>query len=79
MDNTETTEDQTPGIDLAIAAAGSQDLLAKGMGVTQQVISYWKAQGYVPPGRVLEMEQLTGVPRAKLIKPALAGLLLNTI
>lgn len=75
MNQTETTEDATPGIDLAIAAAGSQDLLAVAMGVTQQVISQWKKQGYVPTGRVLEMEQATGIPRAKLIKPSIAGLL----
>ena len=72
MSGTDTTE--LPGIDLAIAAAGSQELLADMVGCTQQNVSFWKRQGYAPVLRAVEIEQATGVPRAKLIDPRIVEL-----
>lgn len=66
---------KTTGIEDAISAIGSQDKLADAMGVKQQVVSYWKRVGYVPTGRVVEVEQLTGVPRQRLINPSITNLL----
>jgi DNA-binding transcriptional regulator YdaS (Cro superfamily) len=54
------------GVDLAIAAAGTQAELARVMGVGRALIHHWKAMGVVPPGRVIEAEKKTGVPRHKL-------------
>ena len=63
------------GIEEAIYAAGSQAKLAKIIGCSQQNVGFWLAQGYCPPERVIEVEQATGVPRAKLINPKLVDLL----
>jgi DNA-binding transcriptional regulator YdaS (Cro superfamily) len=57
------------GIELAIDAAGSQELLAKSLGCTQQNISFWKTQGYVPLLRAVEIESITGVKRLELVDP----------
>jgi hypothetical protein len=67
------------GIEQAIAAAGSQDKLAEALGCTQQNISFWKAQGFAPTSRIVEIEQRTGVPRALLINPRVADLLSNNV
>lgn len=66
--------DQT-GIADAIQAAGSQKQLAAIIGCTQQHISFWKKQGFVTAERIIEVEQATGVPRARLIDPKLVDLL----
>ncbi len=51
------------GIARAIKAAGSQAALAKATGVTQQTVSLWLAQGFVPEGRVVEVEMaVLGAP-----------------
>lgn len=65
----------TRGIDDAIKAVGTQEKMAEMVGVSQQAVSKWVAQGYVPTDRVVEVEQLTGVARARLVKPALVDLL----
>lgn len=62
------------GIEEAIETAGGQVKLAERLGVTQQAVSLWLSKGYVPTGRVVEVEALFGVPRAKLINPRLADL-----
>jgi DNA-binding transcriptional regulator YdaS (Cro superfamily) len=49
----------------AIAAAGSQQTLARALGITQQALSQWK-QRRVPAERVLDIERITGVPRHDL-------------
>lgn len=72
MPGSNTTE--LPGIDLAIAAAGSQESLAELVGCTQQNVSFWKRQGYAPVLRAVEIEQATGVPRVKLIDPRIVEL-----
>lgn len=71
---------QARGIDDAVKASapdgtGTQERLAELVGVSQQAVSKWVAQGYVPTDRVVEVEQLTGVARARLINPALVDLL----
>lgn len=66
-------EIEKAGIEQAIAAAGSQENLAKLLGCSQQNVSFWKGQGFVPLDRVVEVEQVTGVPRAKLIDPNILG------
>lgn len=70
MENTTTM----PGIEQAIRAAGSQVLLAKALGVTQQAISAWLRRGWVPLRRAQEIEALYGVPRASLISPRVRDL-----
>lgn len=65
MDNDATKS----GIELAIDAAGSQEQLAALLGCTQQNVSFWKARGYAPNLRAVEIEQHTGVPRVQLIDP----------
>ena len=65
----------TSGLDEAIAAAGgSQAALADRLGVTQQAVSTWVKQGYVPVRRALEIEALLGVHRHRLLNPRLADL-----
>lgn len=63
------------GIEEAIYAAGSQTKLAKMLGCTQQNVGFWLRQGYCPAERVIEVEQATGIPRARLINPKLVDLL----
>lgn len=57
----------------AIDVIGSKNDFAMRLGVSAQAISQWKT---VPPLRVLQVEQLTGVPRHELrpdIYPAEVG------
>ena len=63
------------GIEQAIEVSGSQEALAQALGCTQQNVSFWKAQGYVPNLRTVEIEQTTGVPRALLVDPRVLELL----
>lgn len=63
------------GIDKVVELAGSQRKLADVLGVTQQAISEWVRQGYVPIGRVVEIESLFGVGRLELVDPSLRDLL----
>jgi DNA-binding transcriptional regulator YdaS (Cro superfamily) len=69
---------QISGIEAAIVAAGGQDNLAKLIGCTQQNVSSWKARGYVPLLRAVEIEQRTGVARLRLIDSR-AGLLPDAV
>jgi DNA-binding transcriptional regulator YdaS (Cro superfamily) len=66
------------GIEQAIYAAGSQTKLAKLLGCSQQNVGFWLRQGYCPPERVVEVEQLTGVDRSLLVNPKLVDLLTPT-
>jgi DNA-binding transcriptional regulator YdaS (Cro superfamily) len=65
---------QTNGIAQAIRAAGSQQKLAKRLGVSQQAISAWLERGWVPLRRAQEIETSLGISRAKLIDPRIADL-----
>lgn len=59
----------TTGITDAVINAGSQAKLAKELGVSHQAIQQWLKQGYVPVGRVTQIEALYGVPRERLLNP----------
>lgn len=63
------------GIDKVVALAGSQDLLASRLGVSQAAISKWVRKGCVPPGRCVEIEAQYGVSRRELLNPRFADLL----
>lgn len=67
-------ESTTCGVDDAIKAAGSQQKLAEQLGVSQQAVSAWLRQRWVPLRRAQEIETLLGVPRARLINPRIADL-----
>ncbi len=45
-------------IDKVVAILGSQAKLARALGVSNNAIWKWVAQGYVPPGRAVEVAQL---------------------
>jgi len=62
------------GISTACEAAGNQARLAEGLGVTQQAVSAWVRQGWVPLHRAKEIEALYGVPRSKTMNPRVADL-----
>jgi DNA-binding transcriptional regulator YdaS (Cro superfamily) len=51
------------GLRMAIQAAGTRYRLAKLLGLTHVSVLQWAR---VPVGRVLQVEQVTGVPREKL-------------
>lgn len=63
------------GIDLAVSAAGSQQELAVELGVTQQAVSQWARQGWVPLRRAGEIEQKFDIPRHRLVNPVLISML----
>lgn len=51
------------GLELAIEAAGGVGALARSLGIAQPSVSNWKQ---IPSERVLNIEQLTGIPRTDL-------------
>lgn len=63
------------GIDIVVEMAKGQVLLGERLGVSQQAVSNWQRQGYVPPGRVREIEAQFGVPRHQLVSPKVRELL----
>lgn len=68
----------TSGIKRAVVAAGGQTRLADSLGVTQQSVSLWVVQGYVPLSRVTAVEALTGVPRDELVSARVLNLTQGT-
>lgn len=63
-------EEQTiSGLGEAILAAGGQGALARKIGVSQPAVSRWVRCGWVPLAHVVKVEELFGVPRARLINP----------
>lgn len=68
-------QQQMTGIDKAVAAAGGARQLAQQLGVTRQAVQKWQQCGWVPTSRALEIEQLHGMSRWALIKPAIAAIL----
>lgn len=60
------------GIEEAIQIAGSAARLARRLvpPVTQQAVDGWKKQGWVPLARAPQINALTGVDTARLVKPS---------
>lgn len=68
-------EQQTlSGIAQAVKAALTQEALAEKLGVTQQAVSAWLKQGWVPLERAIEIEAEYGIPRAKLANPRIMAM-----
>ena len=67
------------GIDKAIEQAGGQVKLAYELGVSQQAISLWQRQGWVPNSRVVEISSQYGIPRNKLINPKVFDLVFPVV
>lgn len=63
------------GLGEAILAAGGQGALARKLGVSQPAVSRWVKCGWVPLLHVVKVEQLFGIPRARLINPKHLALL----
>lgn len=61
------------GILAALVKAGSTKELAKQLGVNYQAVQQWVNAGYVPLGRITEIEALYGIPRADLLDPKYAA------
>lgn len=57
------------GLGEAILAAGGQGALARKIGVSQPAVSRWVRYGWVPLAHVVRIEEMFGVPRARLINP----------
>jgi len=54
----------SPGLKSAIRLYGSKMSLAAAAGVYPNSVEYWIARG-VPARRCVELERLTGIPRAR--------------
>lgn len=67
------------GIHRAVEAAGSQVKLAELLGCTQQLISVWVIRGHAPIGRIIDIENATGIDRKDLINPKLLNLLTHFV
>lgn len=63
------SEQETTGVADAIIAAGGQGALARKLGLSQQAVSRWVKCGWVPVAHIVQVEEMFGVPRAKLINP----------
>ncbi|WP_198116905.1 Cro/CI family transcriptional regulator [Massilia rhizosphaerae] len=64
------------GIALAVKKAGTQEKLAKNLGVSQQAISQWIEQGWVPLRRAAQIEQCFSIPRTRLVDPRIVELVI---
>lgn len=60
---------QESGVQRAVKAAGSQQLLAEALGLKQQTISTWVVRGYVPLDHVTAVSAVSGVPKRELVSP----------
>ena len=58
-----------------IGGAGSQQQLARALGVSQAAVSKWLLRGWAPVARAQEMEATYGEPRLNLVEPSLADAL----
>ena len=58
-------------VDVAVDKAGSVKDLALSLGVTTQFIYRARARGWLPPDRAAQVEDMFGIEREKLVKPAL--------
>lgn len=64
----------TSGIAAAIAAAGTQIGLGRELGVSQQAVSQWIDQGWVPLVRAGQIEARYGIARTRLVNPKILAL-----
>lgn len=62
-------EQSVTGIGDVIINAGGQGCLARRIGVSQQAVSGWVKRGWVPMAHIVKIEEMFGVPRARLINP----------
>lgn len=62
-------EPSVSGLGEAILAAGGQGALARKLGISQPAVSRWVRCGWVPLAHVIAVENMFGIPRAKLINP----------
>jgi DNA-binding transcriptional regulator YdaS (Cro superfamily) len=62
------------GIALAVGSAGTQSKLAQQLGVSQQAVSQWIEQGWVPLRRAEQIERLFTIPRSRLLDPEIVKL-----
>lgn len=53
-------------VELAIKAAGSGMKLAQLLGVSHQTVYLWRKTGEFPVGRVKQVSEVTGIPKALL-------------
>lgn len=58
-------------VDILLAKGGGAAKLAEDLGVTRQAIYHWRGQGFVPTGRLVEIEKRYGIPRKVLASPTL--------
>jgi len=65
----------TNPIDILLKKGGGAAKIAEDLGVTRQAIYHWRGQGFVPTGRLVEIEKLYGIPRKTLANPTLRPLL----
>ena len=65
---------RTTPIQRAIAVCGSQTELARRIGKSQQLVSYWEKKGSIPWYAASLIEAATGIPRREL-RPDIFGAL----
>jgi hypothetical protein len=65
----------TTGMYEAVEKAGSITKLAAVLGVKRQAIYPWLTRGFAPPKRAVQIESLYGIPRDRLLDPAIRDLL----
>lgn len=74
---TTTLEERKAAIETVISRAGGIVALSRAFSCSHQAITLMRKKGYMPPARALQAEQLTGVPRAKLMQPDLVDAYLS--
>lgn len=57
----------------AVEAAGGVPELAEALGVSRQFIGRCLGRGWLPIERAAQAEELYGIEREKLVKPAIRG------
>lgn len=62
------------GIAMAVKQAGTQGKLAQKLGVSQQAVSQWIDQGWVPLRRAEQIEKCFAITRVQLVDPRLIEL-----
>lgn len=70
-----TKEERVAAIDQAITRGGGIVRFCKGMNITHQSVYAWRERGWVPPERAIVIESVFGIPREKLMNPALVDLI----